>query len=87
MRHLSSVIHTLQYCLETFEQTCACGRCDPCTRGQQDINVAAHRSERTARVGIGSNGDRQDGGRDCDTRAYMAGYGVPSVRKESEATA
>lgn len=40
MSHLNSVIHTLQYCLETFEQTCACGRCDPCTRGQEDIRQA-----------------------------------------------
>lgn len=28
---------TLQYCLETFEQSCQCGECDPCTRGQEDI--------------------------------------------------
>ena len=34
---LQSVILTLQYCLETFEHTCQCGRCDPCTRGRQDI--------------------------------------------------
>lgn len=27
----------LQYCLETFEQACQCGECDPCTRGQEDI--------------------------------------------------
>ncbi|SRR6266700_1328977 len=34
---LQDVVLTLQYCLETFEQTCHCGRCDPCTKGQQDI--------------------------------------------------
>src|SRR5258708_13303986 len=34
---LQDVILTLQYCLETFEQTCQCGRCDPCTRGRRDI--------------------------------------------------
>ncbi len=37
---LQSVIFTLQYCLETFEQACQCGRCDPCTRGQEDIRRA-----------------------------------------------
>lgn len=31
---------TLQYCLETFEQTCQCGVCDPCTNGQRDIKRA-----------------------------------------------
>jgi hypothetical protein len=40
MNPLQSVILTLQYCLETFEQTCQCGRCDPCTRGQDDIKQA-----------------------------------------------
>jgi hypothetical protein len=34
---LKDVVLTLQYCLETFEQTCQCGRCDPCTKGQEDI--------------------------------------------------
>jgi hypothetical protein len=34
---LQEVVFTLQYCLETFEQTCQCGLCDPCTKGQQDI--------------------------------------------------
>ena len=34
---LQGVIFTLQYCLETFELTCQCGRCDPCTQGQLDI--------------------------------------------------
>jgi hypothetical protein len=40
MRSPKFVILTLQYCLETFEQTCQCGRCDPCTRGQEDIREA-----------------------------------------------
>jgi len=40
MSPLQSVILTLQYCLETLEQTCQCGRCDPCTRGQDDIKEA-----------------------------------------------
>jgi hypothetical protein len=34
---LHSVLLTLQYCLETFEQNCQCGRCDPCTQGTKDI--------------------------------------------------
>jgi len=34
---LRSVILTLQYCLETFEENCQCGRCDPCTRGRTEI--------------------------------------------------
>src|SRR5205807_2627596 len=37
---LQSVILTLQYCLETFEQTCQCGRCDPCVRGHGEIKAA-----------------------------------------------
>lgn len=37
VQELQGVIFTLQYCLETFEQACQCGRCDPCTKGQQDI--------------------------------------------------
>ena len=32
---LEDVIFTLQYCLETFEQTCQCGHCDPCTKGER----------------------------------------------------
>jgi NADH:ubiquinone oxidoreductase subunit F (NADH-binding) len=34
---LQDVILTLQYCLETLEQACQCGRCDPCTKGRKDI--------------------------------------------------
>ena len=34
------VILTLRYCLETFEQNCQCGQCDPCRRGQDDIRQA-----------------------------------------------
>jgi hypothetical protein len=37
---LQHVILTLQYCLETFEATCQCGRCDPCTQGKEDITKA-----------------------------------------------
>jgi hypothetical protein len=37
---LRSVVLTLQYCLETFEHTCQCGQCDPCTRGRSDIRKA-----------------------------------------------
>lgn len=40
MKTLQSVILTLQYCLETFEQSCQCGHCDPCVRGQGEIKVA-----------------------------------------------
>lgn len=39
-RALRHVLITLQYGLETFEQTCQCGRCDPCTKGQKDIRTA-----------------------------------------------
>jgi len=35
---LQPVLLTLQYCLETFEQNCQCGRCDPCTQGREDIS-------------------------------------------------
>lgn len=31
------ILWTLQYCLETFEQNCQCGTCDPCTKGQADL--------------------------------------------------
>jgi hypothetical protein len=37
---LQNVLLTLQYCLETLEQNCQCGRCDPCTRGRSDIRKA-----------------------------------------------
>src|SRR6266481_4089283 len=40
MKHLERVIWTLQYCLETLEQCCQCGRCDPCIRGQAEIRQA-----------------------------------------------
>jgi NADH:ubiquinone oxidoreductase subunit F (NADH-binding) len=40
MKDRQFVILTLQYCLETFEQSCQCGRCDPCKRGQEDIREA-----------------------------------------------
>jgi hypothetical protein len=40
MKDLQFVILTLQYCLETFEQNCQCGRCDPCQQGQEDIRQA-----------------------------------------------
>jgi len=43
---LQSIILTLQYCLETFEASCRCGRCDPCTRGQNDIREAIQLLER-----------------------------------------
>jgi len=34
---LQQVILTLQYSVETFEQACQCGPCDPCTKGQGDL--------------------------------------------------
>ena len=43
---LASIILTLQYCLETLEQACGCGRCDPCTRGQSEIKQAIEALER-----------------------------------------
>lgn len=42
---LQNVIFTLQYCLETFEQTCQCGICDPCRRGQQEIRTSIQTME------------------------------------------
>jgi len=42
---LQSVIFTLRYCLETFEQSCQCGVCDPCTRGQQEIRMSIRTME------------------------------------------
>jgi NADH:ubiquinone oxidoreductase subunit F (NADH-binding) len=42
---IQDVILTLQYCLETFEQTCQCGRCDPCTKGRKDIARAIRTME------------------------------------------
>jgi hypothetical protein len=47
---LSSVIYTLQYCLETFEQVCQCGRCDPCTRGIEDIRQSIRDVENLIRL-------------------------------------
>ena len=40
MKHLERVIWTLQYCLETLEQCCQCGRCAPCIQGQAEIRQA-----------------------------------------------
>jgi len=37
---LQEVVLTLQYCLETFEATCQCEKCDPCRRGRRDIRRA-----------------------------------------------
>ncbi len=37
---LQKVVLTLQYCLETFQDSCQCGECDPCTQGQDDIKEA-----------------------------------------------
>jgi NADH:ubiquinone oxidoreductase subunit F (NADH-binding) len=51
MKALKSVILTLQYCLETFEQTCQCGRCDPCRRGQDDIKQAIRTIENLLQPG------------------------------------
>lgn len=45
---LQSIIFTLQYCLETFEQSCSCGLCVPCTRGQERIKEAIQTLERLA---------------------------------------
>jgi NADH:ubiquinone oxidoreductase subunit F (NADH-binding) len=51
MKALKSVILTLQYCLETFEQTCQCGRCDPCRQGQDDIKQAIRTIENLLQPG------------------------------------
>lgn len=40
MKPLQAVVLTLQYCLKTFQSTCQCGHCNPCTRGQHDIRQA-----------------------------------------------
>jgi hypothetical protein len=37
---LQDVVLTLQYCLETFEAACQCGKCDPCRQGRRDIRTA-----------------------------------------------
>ena len=34
------VLNTLNYCLETFQESCQYGECDPCTQGQEDIQWA-----------------------------------------------
>lgn len=47
MNALRSVILTLQYCLETFEQNCQCGSCDPCVRGRGEIRQAIQTLEDT----------------------------------------
>lgn len=44
--NLQSIILTLQYCLETFEQSCSCGLCVPCTQGQERIKEAIQTLER-----------------------------------------
>lgn len=44
---LRDVILTLQYCLETFEATCQCGRCDSCTKGQGAIRNAISAAQGT----------------------------------------
>jgi len=36
----ADLLLTLQYALETFEGTCQCGECDPCTEGQEDLKRA-----------------------------------------------
>jgi hypothetical protein len=56
--NLRAVILTLQYCLEAFEQTCACGRCDPCSRGQEDIRQAIRTVEDLLPPGIEAAGSR-----------------------------
>jgi hypothetical protein len=56
--NLQTVILTLQYCLETLEQTCACGRCDPCTRGQEDIRQAIRTVEDLLPPGMEAPGSR-----------------------------
>lgn len=40
MNPLQSVLLTLQYCLETFQTTCQCQCCEPCTLGQRNIQKA-----------------------------------------------
>jgi NADH:ubiquinone oxidoreductase subunit F (NADH-binding) len=55
---LRDVILTLQYCLETFEATCQCGRCDPCTKGQDDIRSAISALEELERPQCDAVGDR-----------------------------
>jgi NADH:ubiquinone oxidoreductase subunit F (NADH-binding) len=56
---LRDVIFTLQYCLETFEATCQCGRCDPCTKGQDDIRSAISALEELERSQCDAVGDRR----------------------------
>jgi hypothetical protein len=51
---LQDVVLTLQYCLETFEATCQCGGCDPCTQGKRDIRRAISKVEDLAGQPIGA---------------------------------
>ena len=58
MSSLREVILTLQYCLETFEATYQCGRCDPCTKGQDDIRSAISALEELERSQCDAVGHR-----------------------------
>ena len=63
-RALRHVLFTLQYCLETFEQTCQCGRCEPCTKGQKDIHISIRTIEtlmETVTCGRGHKRERKQG--------------------------
>lgn len=40
MNPLQSVLLTLQYCLATFQATCQCKCCEPCTQGHKNIEKA-----------------------------------------------
>jgi hypothetical protein len=55
---LHDVALTLLYCLETFEENCQCGRCDPCTRGAREIKQAIEIVEELKHVIAGSGKQR-----------------------------
>ena len=56
---LESIILTLQYCLETFEQSCSCGLRVPCTRGQERIKEAIQALERLTHRSNAVQGETQ----------------------------
>ena len=39
---VAHIRNSLQYAIETFEQTCGCGICDPCTNGSRDLEIAVY---------------------------------------------
>jgi hypothetical protein len=78
VQELQGLILTLQYCLETFEQACQCGRCDPCTEGRQDIQRSILILEDFISPGVGRTyvEDESVSERAKWAGSRMAGFGV-----------